>query len=133
MVLVLSLCASSFAFAASYKTLKYDDVMAIAAKNHESLTMPNELYDADMSQYYQTDSALLTQEEINALRTEKSKIKKLTKEQAIEDADLFFRAWKYAYPSYYFIGEDSFLSAREEVMETLNKLSGSVSGQKFGA
>lgn len=132
MVLVLSLCASSFAFAASYKTLKYDDVMAIAAKNHESLTMPNELYDADMSQYYQTDSGLLTQEEINALRTEKSKIKKLTKEQAIEDADLFFRAWKYAYPSYYFIGEDSFLSAREEVMETLNKLSGSVSGQKFG-
>lgn len=132
LVLILCLCASSVTFAASYKTLDYETVLQIAAANHAPLTEKADPAALDMKAYYHADSGLLTQDEIEALRTERRKAKTMTKEEAMEDADLFFRTWKYAYSAYYFMGEELFENARAEVMKTLRRTKGNISGQNLG-
>lgn len=64
----------------------------------------------------------LTDEEARMLATEREEVETITKEQAIEDADLYFRAFKDFYAMYYYLGEDKFLAARDSVMEKLNAL-----------
>lgn len=132
LVLILCLCASSVTFAASYKTLDYETVLQIAADNHAPLTDPMDPETLNMKAYYHEDSGLLTQDEIKALRKERRKAKTMTKEEAMEDADLFFRTWKYAYSAYYFMGEELFENAREEVMKTLRRSKNNISGQNLG-
>ena len=107
------------------------EIMALAAENHKVYTEPGELENVDLTPYAINDTGLLTENEIEALRTERSVADRVTVEEAKEDADLFFRAWKYAYSSYYFIGEELFENARQQVMAKLDEKKDGIKGSEF--
>lgn len=108
------------------------DVFAFAEKNHEIYTSLEGLDDMNLDAYAISDKALLTQTEIEALRSAKSYAETVLPEQAMEDVDLFFRTWKYAYPSYYFMGEELFNRARQQVERELASHSGTITGAELG-
>ena len=63
---------------------------------------------------------LLTQEEINALKTDHDMPETLTYAQAVSDVDLYFRALKYGYGAYYYFGGDEvFNKAKDQVLAEL--------------
>ena len=108
------------------------DVFELAAENHKIYTDPAALENMKLEAYAISDKALLTQAEIEALRTEKSYAETVFSEQAKEDVDLFFRTWKYVYPSYYFMGENLFTSARQKVEKALASYQSGISGAELG-
>lgn len=112
--------------------LPFDEIVQIAAKNHAVYTSADAKKTMNIDRYAISDKALLTQDEMKALRTERTKTAVLSVEQAREDTDLFFRTWKYIYPSYYFIGEDLFTAAKEQVLSELTKRTGTLTGEEFG-
>ena len=107
------------------------EIMALAAENHKVYTEPGELENVDLTPYAINDTGLLTESEIEALRTERPMASRVTVEEAKEDADLFFRTWKYAYSSYYFIGEELFENARQQVMAELDGKKDGIKGSEF--
>lgn len=107
------------------------EIMALAAENHKVYTEPGELENVDLTPYAINDTGLLTESEIEALRTERPMASRVTVEEAREDADLFFRTWKYAYSSYYFIGEEPFENARQQVMAELDGKKDGIKGSEF--
>jgi C-terminal processing protease CtpA/Prc len=134
MTLILSMtaCGETQETAAEAEGLaSFDEVIALATENHKVYAEPNELENVDLSPYAINDTGLLTEAEMNALRTERSVADSVTVEEAKEDADLFFRTWKYAYSSYYFIGEDLFENAKQQVMAELDAKTDSISGSEF--
>ena len=108
------------------------DVFAFAEKNHEIYTSLEGLDDMNLDAYAISDKALLTQTEIEALRSAKSYAETVLPEQAMEDVDLFFRTWKYVYPSYYFMGEELFTRARQQAERELASHSGAITGAELG-
>ena len=67
--------------------------MALTAENHKVYTEPGELENVDLTPYAINDTGLLTENEIEALRTERPMASRVTVEEAKEDADLFFQTW----------------------------------------
>lgn len=110
----------------------YGEIALLAAENHKPYTRKNAKDAMNIDRYAISDKGLLSQAEIKSLRTTREKSVSISVEQAKADADLFFRTWKYCYPSYYFMGEELFLSAKEQVLTTLSGFGGSISGQELG-
>lgn len=108
-----------------------EEIMALATENHKVYTEPSELANIDLTPYAINNTGLLTDNEMKALRAERSVAAHVTLEEATEDADLFFRTWKYAYSSYYFIGEELFENARQQVMTALSEKKDGISGSEF--
>ena len=109
-----------------------EEVFALAAENHRIYTSPDSLESMNLDAYAINDKALLTQEELEALWTVRGYAGAISVEQAMEDVDLFFRTWKYAYPSYYFMGEELFTRARQQVETALASHKLTISGEKLG-
>lgn len=65
-----------------------ESIVALAAENHKVYSEPNELSNVDLTPYAVNDTGLLTEEEMEALRTERS-VKRVSVEEATADADLF--------------------------------------------
>ena len=99
----------------------YEELIGIADENRAPYIATNAKETLNIDQYAVSDRALLTQEEIDVLRTERGIADKISVEQALEDVDLFFRTWKYSYPSYYYMGEDLFLNAREQAVASVSE------------
>ena len=97
----------------------YEELIGIADENRAPYIATNAKETLNIDQYAISDKALLTQKEIDVLRTERGIADKISVEQALEDVDLFFRTWKYSYPSYYYMGEDLFLNAREQAVASV--------------
>ena len=112
--------------------LSYDEILGVATENRAPYTASDAANKLNVEQYAISDKALLTQEEMDALRTERGKADTVTEEQALNDIDLFFRTWKYVYPSYYFMGEDLFIVAREQATTAVRDHSGKLSGKVLG-
>ena len=73
----------------------------------------------------------ISQEEINALLADRSLSGSVTREQAIQDADLYFRALKYCYGGYYYFGEANFENAKNSIIAQLGQKN-SISGKELG-
>lgn len=99
----------------------YEELIDIADENRAPYIVTNAEEALNIDQYAISDKALLTQEEMDVLREERATVDKVSVEQALEDVDLFFRAWKYSYPSYYYMGEDLFLNAREQAVAAVSE------------
>lgn len=110
----------------------FEAVEQMATENHAPYTNGNAQESMNIDQYAISDKALLTQTEMVDLRTEKQKANHISVEQAKEDVDLFFRAWKYSYPSYYFMGEEVFLAAKEQALAELEAYPDGLSGAQLG-
>lgn len=113
--------------------LSYDEILGVATENRAPYTASDAANKLNVEQYAISDKSLLTQEEMDALRTERGKADTVTEEQALNDIDLFFRTWKYVYPSYYFMGEDLFIVAREQATTAVRDHSGKLSGKVLGS
>lgn len=110
----------------------YDDLIQIADENRAPYVASNVEETMNIDQYAISDKELLTQEEIEALRAERPKADKVSVEQALEDVDLFFRAWKYSYPSYYHMGEELFLNGREKAVAAVSEHDGDIVVERLG-
>ncbi len=108
-----------------------DEVIELATENHKIYAEPNELENVDLTSYAINNTGLLTESEMDALRTERHVAGQVSIDDAKEDADLFFRTWKYAYSSYYIIGEELFENAEKQVMAELDEKKDSVKGSEF--
>ena len=114
------------------QNLSLEEVRQLAGENHAVYTRADAKTAMNIDQYAISDKALLTQTEMDSLRTERAKAATLSIEQALEDTDLFFRTWKYSYPSYYFMGEELFASAQKKVVANLSARTGTITGKEFG-
>ena len=114
------------------QNLSLEEVRQLAGENHAVYTRADAKTAMNIDQYAISDKALLTQAEMDSLRTERAKAAALSIEQALEDTDLFFRTWKYSYPSYYFMGEELFASAQKKVVANLSARTGTITGKEFG-
>ena len=114
------------------QNLSLEEVHQLAGENHAVYTRADAKTAMNIDQYAISDKALLTQAEMDSLRTERAKAASLSVEQALEDTDLFFRTWKYSYPSYYFMGEELFSSAQKKVIANLSACTGTITGKEFG-
>ena len=114
------------------QNLSLEEVRQLAGENHAVYTRADAKTAMNIDQYAISDKALLTQAEMDSLRAERAKAATISIEQALEDTDLFFRTWKYSYPSYYFMGEELFASAQKKVVANLSARTGTITGKEFG-
>ena len=66
-------------------------------------------------------SSVLTDEECKALINARNGKDKLTKEEAIYDVDLLFRALKTNYAFYYYFGEEKYINAHNEILDNIEE------------
>lgn len=112
--------------------MSYQEIIQIADENHAPYTQSGAEAAMDLTPYAINDPALLTQAEIEALRTSRDVADGITLLQAQEDVDLFFRAWKYSYPAYYYMGEEVFVTAQAQVEAALEEYKDNLSGAELG-
>ena len=109
----------------------YEEILQIADTNRAPYVAGNAQETLNIDQYAISDKALLTQEEMDALREVNGSGGTISITEAKEDIDLFFRTWKYVYPSYYFMGEEIFLNAKQQAIDAVSAYSNELSKADF--
>ena len=108
---------------ATEKPLTADSVLDLI--NHQRLEemsyVPKSIMEISLSHEYDD---LLSHEECQMLLKEKNRVRSVTKEQAMEDAEYLWKAFASAYGGYYYFGDETFKNAHQQVLSDIRNSKG---------
>lgn len=78
--------------------------------------VPKSIMEISLSHEYDD---LLSHEECQMLLKQKDRVRTVTKEQAMEDAEYFWKAFASAYGGYYYFGDETFKNAHQQVLSDI--------------
>lgn len=99
----------------------FNSLLSYITEAHRAVLTDKSAFE-DIEEYLTVEKNLLTSDEILNLREEKTAVETLTRDQALSDAELFFRMMKYEYAGYYYFGGDKVWDpAKDKVMAEIEK------------
>ena len=105
------------------KPLTADSVLDLinAQRLEEMSYVPKSIMEISLSHEYDD---LLSHEECQMLLKEKNRVRSVTKEQAMEDAEYLWKAFASAYGGYYYFGDETFKNAHQQVLSDIRNSKG---------
>lgn len=87
----------------------------------EMAYVPKSIMEISLSHEYDD---LLSHEECQMLLKQKDRVRTVTKEQAVEDAEYLWKAFASAYGGYYYFGDETFKKAHQQVLSDIRACKG---------
>ena len=105
------------------KPLTADSVLDLinAQRLEEMSYVPKSIMEISLSHEYDD---LLSHEECQMLLKQKDRVRTVTKEQAMEDAEYLWKAFASAYGGYYYFGDETFKNAHQQVLNDIRNSKG---------
>lgn len=109
---------STYTGEAAEKPLTADSVLELINQERleEMSYVPKSIMEISLSHEYDD---LLSHEECQMLLKQKDRVRTVTKEQAIEDAEYLWKAFASAYAGYYYFGDETFKNAHQQVLNDI--------------
>ncbi|MBQ3295560.1 MAG: hypothetical protein IJH00_03650 [Erysipelotrichaceae bacterium] len=104
--------------------IDFDDLLYKASEEHKNKQLLNDSLDENTKRIdvHLEDKNVISLDELNTLKASHNLVSSVSIDNATKDVDLLFRLLKYGYGGYYYFGgDDSFYSVRDNIISSIKK------------